>query len=42
MLEAQPQFGDKCDWKKLNDDDWEYLLSERPEFKEKYKEVCGG
>ena len=41
MLEAQPQFADKCDWKKLNGLDLEELLSEHPEFKEKYKEFCG-
>lgn len=36
FLEAQPQWADKCDWDKLNDDGLEYLLLMQPQL-EKYR-----
>ena len=33
LLRWLPEFADKCDWSKLDDKDWKYLLCHRSEFK---------
>ena len=32
LLSGQPQFADKCPWKKLKESDWDALLAKQPQL----------
>ena len=38
FLRRQPEFADKCDWEKLSNENWVWLLRDQPQFS-KYKKT---